>query len=169
MRTLFVTDPPTEVEDWLARRRAQGQDLYDEVWEGEYHVAPAPGRGHARAQARLLRVLAPLAEDAGLEAVGPCNIGSPEDFRVPDIACFRAPQDLVWNPGAALVVEVVSPGDESRRKLDFYFRAGVEEVLIVEPEGGAIEWYARGDDGFRPAQASPLLGITAADLEAQLR
>jgi hypothetical protein len=30
MRTTFVMDPPPIVEDWLAQRRALGQDLYDE-------------------------------------------------------------------------------------------------------------------------------------------
>jgi len=41
MRTVLL-EPPAEVRAWLARRRELGQDLYDEVWEGEYHVAPAP-------------------------------------------------------------------------------------------------------------------------------
>ena len=29
-----------ELEELIARRRALGQDGMDEVWEGEYHVAP---------------------------------------------------------------------------------------------------------------------------------
>jgi Uma2 family endonuclease len=164
MRTLFVTDPPQAVEDWLARRRALGQDLYDEVWEGEYHVAPAPRRRHARVQAALLETLGPLARRAGLEATGPCNIGRPDDFRVPDLACFREPEDLTWNPTAAIVAEVVSVGDESRLKSDFYLRAGVEEILIVDPHARTAEWFGRGDGAFRRTDRSAILGIASAEL-----
>ena len=77
---------------------------------------------------------------------------------------LRGAKDLTWNPTAAIVVEVVSPGDESRRKLDYYFRCGVEELLIVEPELGTLEWFARAADGFEPANGSAILGLTGSDL-----
>jgi Uma2 family endonuclease len=163
MRTLFV-DPPSAVEDLIAERHALGQDLYDEVWEGEYHVAAAPTGRHADLQAQLIELLGPLGRAAGLHIVGPTNIGHPGDFRVPDIALLRGAADMTWIPTAAIVVEVVSPGDESRRKSDFYVRAGVEELLIVEPELGTLEWFARGIDGFDPADGSALLGLTSAEL-----
>jgi hypothetical protein len=143
MRTLFVTDPPQPVEDWLARRRALGQDHFDEVWEGEYHVAPAPTRAHAIVDDELGWMLRPLAAGAGL--VG-------------------ARADLTWNPSAAIVVEVVSAGDESHAKLGFYHRSGVEEVLIADPVQRTVEWFVRGPDAFRPADRSALLGISAAEL-----
>lgn len=34
---------------------------------------------------------------------------------------------------AELVVEITSPGDESREKLGFFAEMGVPEVLIIEP------------------------------------
>ena len=64
MRTLFV-DPPQAVEDLIAERHALGQDLYDEVWEGEYHVAAAPTGKHADLQAQLIRILGGLAIASG--------------------------------------------------------------------------------------------------------
>jgi Uma2 family endonuclease len=166
MRTTFVTDPPPIVEDWLARRRALGQDRFDEIWEGEYHVAPGPSRGHGIVDDEIGAALRDLARGIGLIGATACNIGTPSDFRVPDRAYFRDREDRVWNPTAAIVVEIVSPGDESRRKLDFYFRAGVEEVLIVDSETWTVEWFERGPDAFRPADASALLGITSAELAA---
>jgi hypothetical protein len=30
-RTVFLNEPPSETAAWLERRRALGQDLYDEV------------------------------------------------------------------------------------------------------------------------------------------
>jgi Uma2 family endonuclease len=164
MRTLFVTDPPPPVEDWLARRRALGQDRFDEVWEGVYHVAPAPSGRHGRVDDGLGMILGPLAKRAGLGGSTACNIGGPSDHRVPDRAYFRAGGLEVWNPTAAIVVEVVSPGDESRRKFDFYHRAGVEEVLIVDPEARTVEWFRRGADAFEASEHSSILGITTADL-----
>jgi len=164
MRTTFVMDPPPIVEDWLERRRALGQDRFDEVWEGEYHVAPAPSGAHARVDHQLGRTLGPFADRAGLHGATTCNIGTPMDYRVPDQAYFRSGGLDVWNPTAAIVVEVVSPGDDSRRKSDFYFGAGVEEMLIVDPEARTAEWFTRGLDGFRPADASRLLGVTNAEL-----
>jgi Uma2 family endonuclease len=168
MRTLFVTDPPPAVEDWLARRRALGQDLYDEVWEGEYHVAPAPSGGHADLQVQLAVALRPMGARVGLVVRGPTNVGDPADFRVPDLALSRDDADKVWYPTAAIVVEIVSPGDESRRKLDFYLRARVEEVLIVDPTTRAVEWFARGSEAFQPADGSAVLGITSQELAAAI-
>ncbi len=168
MRTLFVTDPPPPVEDWLARRRALGQDRFDEVWEGEYHVSPGPSGRHAQVDDLLGRVLGPLADRAGLKGATACNIGVPTDFRVPDRAYFRDGGLDIWNPTAAIVVEVLSPGDESRAKLGFYVDHGVEEVLIVDPDQRSVEWLAGGQHGFEPADGSALLGTTAVELAAAI-
>lgn len=163
MRTLFV-DPPPVVEGLIAQRKALGQDLYDEVWEGEYHVAPAPTWRHADVQAQLIRILGPLADRAGLRAGGPGNIGRAMDYRVPDLAFLRRREVGARVPTAAIVVEVLSPNDESRRKFPFYFRVGVEEVVLADPEAGTVEWFARGEDAFESADGSALLGITSAEL-----
>jgi Uma2 family endonuclease len=168
MRTTFVMDPPPIVEDWLARRRALGQDRFDEVWEGEYHVAPAPSGRHAQVDDRLGRVLGPDADRAALSGATACNIGTPEDHRVPDRAYFRHGGLEVWNPTAAIVVEVVSPGDESRAKLDFYFRVGVEEVLIVDPDGRTVEWFGRGHEGFVTTDGSSILRVTSQELASAI-
>jgi Uma2 family endonuclease len=164
MRTLFVTDPPPPVEDWLERRRALGQDRFDEVWEGEYHVSPGPSDAHADVDHQVVVLLAPRARRAGLLARTACNVGAPDDFRVPDQAYLRNGTDTMWHSTAAIVVEVVSSGDESRLKFDFYFRAGVEEVLIVDPRQRNAEWFARRTEAFEPADRSALLDVAAAEI-----
>jgi hypothetical protein len=58
--------------------------------------------------------------------------------------------------------------DESRRKLAFYFRAGVEEVLLVDLDTQGVEWLTRGADGFTPADGSALLGITTDELASAI-
>jgi len=169
MRTVVLGDRPPVIEDWLRLRRARGQDLFDEVWEGVYHVAPAPGRRHGQVGHQLSRVPGPLADRAGLHGSDPCNLVSPDDDRVPDRAYFRDATPLTWSPTPAIVVEIVSPDDETRAKIGFYQRHGVDEVLIADPEARTVEILARGAEGYAPAISSALLGITAADLRAAIR
>lgn len=77
----------------------------------------------------------------------PRATSGPDDLRVPDRACFRGGDDLTWNPTAAIMVEVVSLGDESRARLGFCHGVGVEEVLLVEPADKTVEWLVRGPGG----------------------
>jgi Uma2 family endonuclease len=75
--------------------------------------------------------------------MGGFNLGTSEqDYRVPDGGLHRPGAAGVWLPSAALVVEVVSPGDETREKLSFYARHEVDEVLIVDHAQRSVEWLA---------------------------
>jgi hypothetical protein len=57
-----------------------------------------------------------LAAGAGLVTTGQFNVGGSEgDYRVPDLGLHRDFTDRVWYPTAALVAEIVSPGDEIER------------------------------------------------------
>jgi Uma2 family endonuclease len=168
MRTVLVGQPPPEVEELLARRRALGQDLFDEVWEGEYHMVPAPHRRYSEVDHELAGILRPLAKRAGLQGAGPANVGEPNNYRVPDQSYYADRNPQVFNPTAEIVIEIVSPDDESRQKFDFYFRVGVKEVGILDPAFRTVEWYERGDGGFRPADGSSLLGITTGELVKQI-
>jgi Uma2 family endonuclease len=168
IRTVLLGEPPPPLAAWLERRRALGQDLYDEVWEGEYHVAPAAHRRHGDVEAQLAVLLHDRARTRGLWPTGPVNIGEPDDYRVPDRAFFYERVPLVFLPSAAIVVEVVSPADESYAKLGFYFGAGVEEVLIADPEHRHVEWYQRGPSGFVGAGRSSLLDLGDEELATEI-
>jgi Uma2 family endonuclease len=158
-----------ELERWLDERRARGQDRFDEVWEGEYHVAPSRHLRHGLVGAQLTRVLGPHADRAGLRGSGSCNIGDPDDYRVPDQAYFhRDVKPAVWNPTAVIVVEIVSPGDEGRDKFGFYHRVGVEEVLIVDPQTRIVEWFTRSGSGFASVERSQFLEVSASELESTI-
>ncbi len=126
MRAL-VLDPP---DDLLERRRRAGLDRLDEVWEGVLHMVPAPHGRHVDIQQQLAELLGPIARAAGLfPTIGEFNLGdSAEDFRVPDGGLHRKREDTLWYPTAALVIEIVSPGDESWEKLPFYAAHHVDEV-----------------------------------------
>ncbi len=168
MRTVVLGEQPAPLQSWLEQRRALGLDRFDEVWEGEYHVAPEAHGRHGDVEEQLAILLYPRARAVGLRGSGPLNLGSKGDYRVPDRAYLRQRATEVWNPGAAIVVEIVSPGDESYAKLGFYHRLGVEEVLIVDPLRRSVEWYQRTEDGFDRAGSSALLSVTEAELAAEI-
>jgi Uma2 family endonuclease len=81
---------------------------------------------------------------------------------------FRDPAPRSWSPSAVVVVEVVSPEDESRAKLPFYHRIGVEEAILADPERRTIDVLVRGPRQSVPAEASVTLGIAAEQLRAAM-
>ena len=164
MRTVVLGPRPPELEAVLERRRALGQDRYDEVWEGEYHMAPAPSHRHALLDDEVAAVLRPLARRAGLLGSGPFNLGGPGDFRVPDRGLHRQRSTEVWVPTAAMVVEILSPDDETFEKFAFYAAHRVDEVLVVDPVTRAVRCWALAGDGYSEADASALLGVPVGDL-----
>ncbi|WP_370326551.1 Uma2 family endonuclease [Euzebya sp.] len=163
MRTV-LNGPPDVLQRWLDERRARGQDLHDEVWEGVYHVAPAPHPAHGYLDDELAAVLRPYAKAAGLTGSGPLNIGSPDDYRVPDRAYLRGLPDETFVPTAAVVVEIVSPNDETWAKLDFYHRHDVDELLITDPRDRTVRWFLWGETGYVEADASRVLQLPATAL-----
>jgi Uma2 family endonuclease len=169
MRTL-VLDPPTAgLDPLLERRRRSGLDRLDEVWEGVYHMVPAPSHAHASIEWQLAALLRPAARAAGLEPTGQCNLGESEhDFRVPDGALHRPGAHGTWHPTAALVVEIVSPGDETWEKLPFYAAHSVDEVLIVDPRERSVSWLELKAGGYQPIERSGLIDLGAQDLVQRL-
>ena len=163
---------PAELEELIERRRRLGQDLYDEVWEGTYHMAPAPHSDDGQLDAELAAILAPLAKAAGMTSSGPLNIGHPDDYRVPDRAVLRERQHATYVPTAAaavvVVVEIVSPEDETFEKPPFYADHGVDEVLIVEGRERRVRIFALTGPSYTETGHSALLGISAADLAERI-
>ena len=66
MATLVRDPQPVEFERLLERRRRLGQDLLDEVWDGVYHMNPAPAGRHADIAQQLAELLRSPAREAGL-------------------------------------------------------------------------------------------------------
>jgi Uma2 family endonuclease len=120
MPTLVRDPPPPEFQALLRLRRQRGQDLFDEMWGGVLHVNPAPSGRHGDLDSQLHVLLRPLAKAAALRMRGQFNLGQADDHRVPDAGLHHDTSDRVFYPTAALVIEIVSPGDESWDKLPFY-------------------------------------------------
>ena len=67
-----------------------------------------------------------------------------------------------------MVVEVVSPHDESWLKFDHYAAHGVDEVLIADPQDSTLHLFVLVDGAYQPAERSDLLDVTVADLHAAI-
>ncbi len=169
MSTLVLEPTTPELEALKERRRRAGIDRLDEVWEGVLHMVPAPSHEHGRLAVQLVRLIGPAADAAGLEMTDACNIGrSEEDFRVPDLALHRPGAERVWHPTAALVVEIVSPEDETWQKLPFYAAHGVDEVLIVDPGERSVHWLARSGERYLDVERSGLIELGQAELAERI-
>jgi Uma2 family endonuclease len=151
------------LDEFIARRRALGQDLFDEVWDGEYHMAPGPSAEHGRVDDELSALLRPRARAAGLVRTGPFNLGAREDYRVPDGGFHRGRPKGVFLPTAAVVVEVVSPDDETYLKLDFY-ASRVEELVVADPQLRTVRIWQLVDGALVETGRSGLLGTDADEL-----
>ncbi len=128
-------------ERWLNRRREAGRAHRDEVWDGVYVVSPIADIEHQDIGRRLTNAIEFALANPQAQLLHGTNVSDrAEDwtanFRVPDVAVFlpgnRAEHRKThWFGGPDFAVEVMSRGDRSLKKLDFYASAGVRELLFV--------------------------------------
>ncbi len=148
MATL-VTDPVLE-KQIRAQRTACGADRLDEVWEGVYRMAPMPNDEHQDLVTNWTGVLWEVISKPRLGQVrAGVNVSDRSDdwganYRVPDVAVFLTDgkalnRGAYWLGGPDLVIEIVSPEDQTRDKIDFYARIGVQELLIIDRNPWCVE------------------------------
>lgn len=138
-----TTDEYPPLREHIELRRLQGLDTYDEWWEGVYRIVTGPSPEHGELLADLAELLGPLKRAAGLRSSSPVNIGvDKENCRVPDMGFFE-PDTPRTSPAfletALLVVEVLSPGEKPKEKVDFYQAHGVKEYLEINLERSTAE------------------------------
>lgn len=149
----------------LEQRRRSGADLWDEMWEGVLHMVPPPAERHQLLGAKLCAVLLPIAETLGLRLVQ--HIGlyrADDDYRGPDLAAYRPDQTSRRGLEAAaeLVIEIVSPGDESREKVPWFAALAIRDIFLIDRDTLDVERFEPRDG--RPIQTdhtrSEALGCT---------
>lgn len=160
----------------LLRERARlGIDGRDELWiddERVIHVVPPPHLRHQDIEMGLVRRLVELAERHGLEARTNTGVYDPhaEQYRVPDIVVFDREHTTArgLEGNAAVVIEVVSPGDESWDKVAFYLEVGCSEVVLVDRGTLEVAIVRHLDDDGEPVVAADTT-IAAVDLTLERR
>jgi Uma2 family endonuclease len=138
MRAVMPEVPP----EILAWRKRTGADMWDEMWEGVLHMAPAPNRAHQDFEGALETYLRlHWARPHGHRVYHNVNLalpgGWPDDYRIPDLllltpARFGIDHNEYFEGAPDVVVEIRSPGDESYEKLTFYAQLGVPEVWLID-------------------------------------
>jgi Uma2 family endonuclease len=130
---------------------------------------PPPSFEHQLIAQQLAELLGPLARRCGLVAlVQEFALGDSSSYRVPDGGLHRPEAGGVWHPTAALVIEIVSPGDETWDKLPFYAAHKVDEVLIVDPQQRRVHWLALEGGEYRATERSRLLDLVPRELSEQI-
>lgn len=170
MKTVVLGPMPPELAQLIEQRRRTGADLHDEVWKGEYHMAPAARPSHGLLDGEVAAILRPVAREHGWFAIGPFNLGDREDYRVPDRGLLRDEPTTTFVPTAALVVEILSPNDETWQKVDFYAARAVGELMIVDAQERSVTLLVLDEAGasYQRADESRLLGLSVEALTAQI-
>ncbi len=170
----LILDPSSiaGLDELLERRRRWGVDIHDEVWEGVLHVASAAATSgtHGYVAQQLAVLLGPLARAAALTPTSAFNLGEWEhDYRVPDGGLHRTRSwDDMCAATAALVIEIITPNDESWEKLPFYAAHQVDELLIVDPAQRTVDWFALEQGEYRTVERRRLIDLGPAELVEQI-
>ena len=171
-------------EQLIAERRRTGADRYDEVWDGEYVMSPLANNEHQLLASRLSAIFHEvLGNRDDVWSLAGANVSDQEidwtkSFRCPDVVVVlpgsRAQnRGTHWFGGPDLVVEIVSEGDASYEKFQFYGAISVREALIVDRDPWSLEIHNLDDNG-----AMALAGhcdlqqggfVTSKVLDAELR
>jgi Uma2 family endonuclease len=171
MATLVLDPQPAEIDALIEYRRRLDLDHYDEVWEGVLHMNPPPTGEHQYVLQQLAELLSPLARHSGLvPVINEFGLGreGKDNYRVPDGGLHRTLPRGVYQRTAALVIEIVSPGDESWNKLPFYAAHEVDEVLIIEPAEHAVRWLGLSGSKYLPIERSGLIDLGPIELAERI-
>ena len=152
MMSAEVAVAPTEYEE---SRLITGRDLLEmgdigpcELIEGRIVPMSPTKLRHGRYEYRLAKFIGLFVEQHNLGEVMVGEVGiyvrrDPDTIRAADLLYIsherlaKASADDFLNVAPELVVEIMSPSDrwlDVRRKLRDYFSAGVDAVLVVEPD-----------------------------------
>jgi len=164
--TALIADPEL-AERIIAERRAKGWDRKDEVWDGMYIIMAPKDIEHQQLVGELMVAIYEVIDaSAGGMVLPGFNISDRTDdwtfnYRCPDVGVL-----LAGNPAqvfeahicgpADFLVEIVSPGDKSRDKFDFYGELGVRELLLVDRYPWSLELYRHNGSELVPAGRSSL-------------
>ena len=163
--------PPGEMKLLIRDRRRSGADRYDEVWNGVYAMSPLADVEH---QFLVGQISTGILNSLGRRDafvlpganVSDRSVGWKKNYRCPDVAvllpgCTAEIRESHIYGGPDFAVEVLSPGDRSRKKFDFYQRVGVRELLLVDRRSRRLELYAASPAGWNPPQFADVDSMTA--------
>ncbi len=153
-----IADPDLQ-RSLIRRRRRREEDRYDEVWEGVYVMNAQPTNVHQSLVSRLSFVFESVIGQLGLGMVLPgTNVSDraeswKKNYRCPDVAVYLNESKAInwethWQGGPDLAVEIASPHDRTWEKIEFYASVGTRELLIIDRDPWALEFYRLTDSNL---------------------
>jgi len=151
-----------QILEW---RRQGGLDQFDEMWDGVLHMVPVPNRIHQDLEfgleAWLRRHWAASGAGRVYHQINVASVGGwRNNYRIPDLVLltpdrYGIDHNEYFEGGPTVVIEIVSPGDESYEKLDFYAQIGVDEVWMIARDSKAPEIRTRSDGRWSLVPPTP--------------
>src|SRR4051794_4818631 len=149
----------------IRHRRRIGADRHDEVWNGVYIVSPEADNRHQELGLEFsIAVREALGGRIGGKVYQGVNVSDREtdwkkNYRVPDVAVFLPGNPALdrgthWLGGPDFAVEIRSPYDRSRRKLPFYAKVGVRELLLIDRKPWSLELFRLNEGVLEPVGRS---------------
>lgn len=129
-------------------------------------MVPEPGAAHSLIAQQLAILLDAPARAAGLVVSVDFNLGEEDNYRVPDLGIHRGRPRGTWIPTAGAVVEILSPKDETWDKLAFYAEHRVDELVVADPAGHAVDWRSLQGGEYVSTGRSALLDLDSDELAA---
>jgi len=178
MQALMVNDPAI-ASRLIAERKAQQADRFDEVWEGVYMMSPMGNNEHQGLATELSTAVGTAVDWRGLGRtltganVSDCRTDWTKNYRIPDVLVFAretSAEDCEshWLGGPEIAIEIVSPGDRTLEKLDFYAKVGTQELLVIDREPWQLTLYGMGSqattDVTRRLRPVAINSLTQSDL-----
>lgn len=147
---VLIFDPILE-QRIRAERDDPNVNRRDEVWEGVLVVPPQANNEHQRMVTDVAYAFASVVNRSVDSVLPGCNVSDRDkdwtyNYRDPDVAVYLKSNPAKdsgthWVGGPDLLVEIVSPGEDPRQKLDFYAKVKTREVLVVDCDPWAVELY----------------------------
>ncbi len=95
-------------------------------------------------------------------------MGSPSNFRVPDLGYHRTRPGTLYVETAALLVEVLSPDDQTFAKFGFYAEHRVDELLVADGGTRTVRCWHLTDGRYVEQPRSALLDLGMTTLVAEI-
>jgi Uma2 family endonuclease len=153
----------------IEERRRKGIDLYDEVWDGVYIMAPMADNYHQTFLDDIGDILTEVVKRPGLGKkcqganVSDRRKGWESNFRVPDLVVVLHDSKAIdcgthFFGGPDFLIEIESPGDETEEKVPFYSKIGVRELLIIHRDKRTLRLLRHDGQDLIEVKPSPLEG-----------
>ena len=183
----LIIDPHVS-ERLIEERRVRART--DSTKFGRGRTSCAPNDEHQDLVGGLIEVLRRIVDRRGLGKTRPAvNLASDpndweHDYRVPDVAVFLNDSPAIchgafWSGPPDLLIEITSPFDKTRDKVEFYARLGTRELLIIDRDpwqlvlhrlaGGSLAPVANITPGAKAAVVSSVLPLEFRLLPGQTR